>query len=157
MNRPSGLLKRLFDAPAGLYRTGFGGLLGHRVLALTHRGRTSGKVYDTVLEVVLFDPVSQESIVGSAWGEQADWYRNIRAQPALRIRTGRLDYRPVQRFLTPEEAADAAREFCRRHPLEARLIHRVLPAIGAAIEADPERTPAELLADLPMVGFRPEA
>lgn len=145
----------MFDAPAGLYRTGFGGLLGHRVLALTHRGRKSGKVYDTVLEVVSFDPTSEESIVASAYGETADWYRNIRAEPAMRVRTGRLDYRPEQRFLTPEEAADASREFCRLHPLEARLVRRVLPAIGSIIDPDPERTPAELLAELPMVGFRP--
>ena len=43
---------------------------------------------DVEFEVIRYDPESQESIVVSAWGEKADWYRNIQASPALEIRTG---------------------------------------------------------------------
>lgn len=154
-HRPSRLLKAVFDLPSWFYGRGLGWMLGKRVLALTHRGRNSGKEFRTILEAVSFDEETGESVVASAYGTGADWYRNIQAEPALRIATGRLDYVPEQRFLTPEEADQAAERFCREHPMEARLVPRVLPSIGAAIPADPDLSPAELLATLPMVAFRP--
>jgi deazaflavin-dependent oxidoreductase (nitroreductase family) len=153
MARPRGLLKWFFDAPAWLYRHGFGWLLGRRILAVTHRGRKSGRTYDTVLEVAVHDRATSESIVASAYGEKADWYRNIEAEPAIRVRTGRLDYEPVQRFLSADEARAAAERFCREHRFEARLGPKVLPAIGAAVPDTDD--PVELLAALPMVAFRP--
>lgn len=150
---PPRLLKVLFDAPRGLYRHGLGWVLGPRFLAVSHRGRTSGRPYETVLEVVAFDETSGESVVASAYGTGADWYRNIVAHPALRIRTGRAEYVPEQRFLTADEARAAAARFCSEHSLEARLARRVLPAIGAAVP--PGAGPAEMLASLPMVAFHP--
>lgn len=130
-------------------------MLGKRVLALTHRGRKSGKEYQTILEVVLFDDETKESVVASAYGSDADWYRNIQAEAALRVQTGRLDYVPSQRFLTQDEAREAAARFCREHPWEAKLVPRVLPSIGAAIPTDSALSPEELLAYLPMVAVRP--
>ena len=156
MSRPSRLLKAVFAAPAVLYRIGLGWMLGKRILALTHRGRKSGKLRETVLEVLLFDPDSKESVVVSAYGSDADWYRNLRVQPALRVRTGRMDYVPEQRFLTADEAREAAIEFSRRHRWETRLVPRVLPAIGAAVPKHSDSDPVDLLASLPMVAFRPQ-
>lgn len=149
----SPLLKAIFDAPGWLYRHRMGRLLGRRFLALTHLGRKSGKERVTILEVAIFDPATRESIVASAYGPTADWYRNIQATPALRIQTGRLDYEPVQRFLTPDEAREAAHRFCAEHPWEARLAPRVLPAIGAAVPSGANA--AEMMSALPMVAFRP--
>lgn len=154
MSRPSPLLQMVFRAPAGLYRIGLGRLLGKRILALTHRGRKSGRLYETVLEVAVFDPATQESIVASAYGTKADWYRNLAAASGVRVRTGKMDYIPEHRFLTPEEASAAAAEFCRLHPWEARLAPRVLPAIGAVTTDSPD--PVRMLASLPMVAFRPK-
>jgi len=156
MGRPSRVLKVVFDAPTVLYRIGFGWTLGKRFLAVTHRGRKTGQLRETVLEVILFDPDSKESVVVSAYGTRADWYRNLLVLPALRVRTGRMDYAPEQRFLTPEETREAAIEFSRRHPWEARLVPRVLPAIGAAVPKHSDSDPVDLLASLPMVAFRPE-
>lgn len=153
MSRPSPLLQMVFKAPAGLYRIGLGRLLGRRFLALSHRGRKSGRLYETVLEVAVFDPVTQESIVASAYGTKADWYRNLQAAPAVRVRTGKKDYTPEHRFLDPDEAIAAAAEFCRLHPWEARVAPRVLPAIGAGTTDSSD--PVQMLAALPMVAFRP--
>lgn len=154
MSRPSPFLRALFKLPDWLYRAGLGWLLGRRVLSVTHRGRRSGRLHDTVLEVALYDEERGESVVASAYGSAADWYRNIQVEPALRIRTGRMDYVPQQRFLNPDEVAEAAAEFCRLHPWEARLVTRVLPSIGAAVDAT-ERDPVAMLGELPMVAFRP--
>ena len=155
-HRPSRVLKFLFDLPSWLYRWGLGWMLGKRVLAVTHKGRKSGNEHRTILEVAVFNKDVEESIVASAYGSHADWYRNIRAEPALRVQTGRLDYVPEQRFLDSDEALEAAARFCREHPWEAKLINRVLPSIGAAIPQDSDLPPAELLATLPMVAFKPK-
>lgn len=155
-HRPPRFLKFVFDLPSGLYEWGLGWMLGKRLLALTHIGRNSDKPYKTVLEVVGFDRETEESVVVSAYGAEADWYKNIRAEPASRVETGRLDYSPQQRILTRAEARETAARFCRDHPWEAKLIPRVLPSIGAAIQPDPEASPVDLLASLPMVAFRPK-
>lgn len=151
--RPSPLLRALFNAPKWIYRAGLGWILGKRFLGVTHLGRKSGRTHKTVLEVVAFDKATSESMVISAFGTGADWYRNIQARPATRVQTGRLDYVPEQRFLAPEEARTVAEAFSAQHPWEARLAPRVLTAIGAAVHDS--RDPVELLAALPMVGFRP--
>lgn len=156
-NRPSRLLKFVFDLPSWFYQRGWGWMLGSRVLAVTHKGRRSGREFQTILETMSFDKESGESVVASAYGSGADWYRNIQKEPASRIITGRLDYVPEQRFLADSEAREAADRFCREHPLEARLVPRVLLAIGAAIPTDSDLSPAETLATLPMVAFRPRS
>jgi deazaflavin-dependent oxidoreductase (nitroreductase family) len=156
-HRPSRLLKFVFDLPSWLYQRGWGWMLGSRVLAVTHKGRRSGREFQTILETMSFDKETGESIVASAYGSGADWYRNIQQEPASRISTGRLDFVPEQRFLNDSEAREAADRFCREHPFEARLVPRVLPAIGAAIPTDPDLSPAEMLATLPMVAFRPKS
>jgi deazaflavin-dependent oxidoreductase (nitroreductase family) len=113
---------RLLRLPALLYRLGLGWVLGHRFAAITHRGRRSGRVHRSVVEVVRFDPVGREVVVASAWGGRTDWYRNLRAEPALEVRTGRLRFVPEQRLLSADETFAEVRGYARRHPLAARLM-----------------------------------
>lgn len=150
---PSPLLARLLRAPDWLYRVHLGWILGKRFLALTHRGRSSGEFHRTVLEVISYDRRTNESVVASAWGTSADWYRNLMAEPALRVQTGGLDYVPQQRFLNSEEQAATASRFCREHPWEAKLMPRVLTSIGAPVLDGADAR--EQLSALPMVAFRP--
>jgi deazaflavin-dependent oxidoreductase (nitroreductase family) len=125
-HRPSGLLRALLRLPALLYRWHLGWLLGHRFLLLVHRGRKSGRVYRTVVEVIRYDPESGESVVVSGWGERSDWYRNIEAQPALEIQTGGRRYRPVQRRLAAEELVAILAAYRRRHAVAAHIIAKAL-------------------------------
>ena len=81
--RPHGLLWAAFRLPVALYRLRLGWVLGHRFLMLTHHGRRTGNVRRTALEVVRYDPRTRECVVVAAWGEHADWVRNIGASPAL--------------------------------------------------------------------------
>lgn len=153
--RPKGWAKAIFDAPKWLYRHDLGWVVGKRFLALTHIGRRSGFERQTVLEVVKYDPETGESIVASAFGPTADWYRNVQTRPAVRIQTGRFEYRPEQRFLDAGEARTVALEFCEAHPLEARGALRVMDAIGA-VPSGSFDNPVDLLASFPMVAFRPK-
>jgi hypothetical protein len=71
-SKPAGVLRLAFRLPIYLYRLDLGWLLGHRFLLLVHRGRKTSLLHQTVLEVVLYDPTIRESVVASAWGEEAD-------------------------------------------------------------------------------------
>ncbi|MBO0702834.1 MAG: nitroreductase family deazaflavin-dependent oxidoreductase [Candidatus Dormibacteraeota bacterium] len=144
----------MFALPSSLYRRNLGWLLTRRLLAVTYRGRRSGRTLTTVLEVIQHDRATRESVVLSGYGPRAGWYLSIKATPALRIQSGRLDYVPRQRFLSAPEAHQVAEDFVRAHRLEARLVRPVLVGIGAI---DPGRRDStiELLASLPMVAFQP--
>lgn len=152
--RPPGRLHAVFALPSGLYRRNLGWLLTRRMLAITYRGRRSGRTLTTVVEVIQYDRATRESVVLSGYGPKAGWYLSLKAAPALRIQSGRLDYVPIQRFLSPQEARSVAEQFVRAHRLEARLVPPILAWIGA-IEAGRQESAVELLAALPMVAFRP--
>ena len=136
-----------------LYRANLGWLLGHRGLLLTHRGRKSGWVYQTVLEVVRYDPATRESVVVSGWGERSDWYRNIKASPALEVRTGRERYAPEWRLLAPDENQAIISEYARRHPLASRFLGMVFgyPLRGTDVAR------REFAESLRLVAFCPRA
>lgn len=125
-NKPSALAIRLLALPSALYRAHLGRLLGTRFLLLTHRGRKSGRLFHTPLEVVNYDKTTREASVISAWGESADWYRNLNAGGAVRVAIGGRQYQPSVRFLDQAGREALLREFRRRHPLEARLAPYIL-------------------------------
>jgi deazaflavin-dependent oxidoreductase (nitroreductase family) len=141
----------MFRAPIVLYRLGLGWLLGHQFLLLTHVGRKSGRVRETVLKVLRYDHQTGESIVAAAWGERADWYRNIQTRPALAVAIGRDRYVPTQRILPPDEAFTVFEDWTRRQRRFARLM---LGQIGYAIDV-PEVERRALVARFPFIGLRP--
>ncbi len=127
---PTGLLRVAFRVPIGLYRARLGWLLGHRFVYLAHRGRRSGRRRETVVEVVGIS--GGEVFVVSGYGERADWYRNLRAAPALEIRLGARRYpHPGQRFLTREQTTGLLADYRRRHP---RTWRRLASAFGLPTE-----------------------
>ena len=152
-SKPTGVLRLAFRLPVHLYRLNLGWTLGHRFLFFAHKGRKSGLLRETVLEVILYDPAEKESVVLSGRGEKADWYRNIETSPALEVRTGRERYVPEQRFLVPEENHAVISEYARLHPLVFRfLVRGFLPdyPLGGT-EGERER----FAGSLRLVAFRP--
>jgi deazaflavin-dependent oxidoreductase (nitroreductase family) len=144
-------LRLAFRLPIYLYRLNLGWLLGHRMLLLIHQGRRSGLLRGTVLEALLYFPATKESVVLSAWGEKAHWYRNIEATPALEVRTGGERYVPEQRFLAPDENHAMLADYRRRHPLAFRIFVR---AFGYPL-GGPEAARREFASSLRLVAFRP--
>jgi deazaflavin-dependent oxidoreductase (nitroreductase family) len=149
--KPRGLLRWGFNLPILLYRARLGWLFGHRFLMLTHRGRKSGAVRRTVLEVVRYDPEPHESAVLSAYGDRADWYRNIKAHPPLEVRTAGQQYVPEWRTLDPDERLAALRIYERRYRAAFRAVMRYLDHSYDGSDAG-----LRALADsVVMVAFRP--
>jgi hypothetical protein len=88
-SKPTGLLKLAFTLPRYLYRwhLHLGWLLGHRCLMITHIGRKTGRLGQTVVVIVHYDPSTQECIVMSGYGAQSDWYRNMWPRPPAKCRS----------------------------------------------------------------------
>jgi deazaflavin-dependent oxidoreductase (nitroreductase family) len=138
--------------PILLYRLGLGGLLGGRMLLLTHRGRTSGQVRRTVLEVVAHDPASGAYMVASGWGGKADWFRNIQQTPRVSVTVGGRRFPAVARQLSPAAAGPVLADYARQHPVAFRALAPLL--LGQAVDRDlPD--PQALAQVVPLVALEP--
>lgn len=150
-----GWLTRVLAAPTYLYDWDAGWLLGRRFLRLTHEGRRSGRVYRTMLEVVGEDRVVGEVFVMAGLGRSAQWYRNVRAGHALEIAIGRERFRPSCREPDSAEAANVLAAYERRNRLLAPVLRLVLSRlVGWRYDGSPAGR-QRLVAELPLVAFRP--
>lgn len=131
------LLRRraLARAPIRLYRLGLGFLLGDRMLLLEHVGRRSGHRRSVVLEVT-DRPGPGRYVVVSGFGERAQWFRNVRAEPRVRVSMGRRRGVPATAHRLPRQrAAELFTEYPSRHP---RAWARLEPTIRAACGLGPD-------------------
>ena len=122
--KPPAFMIPMLKLPLLLYRLHLGWMFGHRFLLLTHKGRRSGKIRQTVLAVLRFDPKTKEIMAVSAWST-SEWYKNILATPALQVETGFTRYVPVHRPLTSEEIAQLFENYCRERPIFSRIVCRI--------------------------------
>ncbi len=121
--RPRGAARLILRLPVALYRIHLGWVLGQRFLLLTHRGRKTGRVHQTVIEVIAYDPERREATVISAWGERADWFRNVQAAPAISVQLGGMRCQsPAHRVLTAAECDALLLRYQRDHALGARVV-----------------------------------
>jgi deazaflavin-dependent oxidoreductase (nitroreductase family) len=153
IERPPGrLLRAALRVPTLLYRARLGWLLGRRFLCIAHRGRRTGRLRRTVVEVVRIDPNIPEAFVVAAWGPRTQWLRNLEAAPAEEVRIGRSSWiRPRQRFIPQLERAELLQNYIRDHPVAAREIGRVL---GLPRHPDHDAI-SEVAARIRAVAFRP--
>lgn len=138
-------LRRLLGAPRHLYRHGWGWLLGHRFLQLSHRGRKTGRLHHTVLEVVRYDPATGEAVVVSGFGNESDWLRNLRAGSDIVVSTGRSSSPATYRMLPADEAIDVFADYERRNIMVRPVVRASLVASWAGASTAPT---------MPAVGWR---
>lgn len=149
---PKGLLRIVLRAPIWLYRARLGFLLGHRMAYLRHRGRRSGAHREVVVEVVRFDRRIPEFTVIAAWGGVPQWYHNLRAAPAIEVRTGRDRWiAPGQRFLDADEILVVLLAYQRAHP---KAFGQLGPRLGFPTDPQDAAWP-QVAARVHAVAFRP--
>lgn len=147
-------LIRALRAPAVLYDWHLGWLLGRRFLRLTHRGRHTGRRYQTMLEVIGEDHATHEVFVMVGLGHHAQWYRNILAGGAVAIAIGRERFRPTYRQLEPDDAATILGSYERRNNLLAPIVRATLSAlVGWHYDGSPEAR-NRLVRERPILAFR---
>ncbi|MBN1312883.1 MAG: nitroreductase family deazaflavin-dependent oxidoreductase [Anaerolineae bacterium] len=150
---PRGLARLAWRTPVRLYRLGLGGLLGEHFLLLTHTGRKSGQPRQNVLEVVRHDQETGAYIVASGFGEKADWYKNIIAQPLVTIQVG-LKVMPVcAERLSTSEAIREMLDYNRRYPNALRALAGIMGYRTDGSEAD-VRALGEII---PILAFKPRS
>jgi deazaflavin-dependent oxidoreductase (nitroreductase family) len=149
--RPRGFVRWLYRAPILLFHCGLGALFDHRLLLLTHRGRKSGRIRETILEVVAYDPATHACTVFSGYGIQADWLKNIQAAAPLAMRIGHDRFTPEARVLPPDEAMGVFEGYLAAHPRMARTLFRTV-----GIHLDTRHPDVASLSRLvPVVVFQP--
>ena len=115
---------------------------------LEHTGRRSGRLRQTPLEVVKRD--EDAYILCSGTGPNADWYRNIRNQPANALWVGAHRYPVDQRFLSANEAATVFAGYERAHPKAAARLQQLM---GVSHDGTHEGRVA-MVKQIPMVELR---
>lgn len=115
----------LARAPIPMFRAGLGFVLGRRLTMLEHRGRVTGQARHVVLEVLERDP--EGLVVVSGYGRAAQWYRNVLADPAVRVWSGRRRGVPAHAVRIPAgEVPERLAAYRRRHPRAAKALGRTL-------------------------------
>ena len=148
---PSGFQRLLWRAPIWLYRVGLGGLLGKRLMLLTHTGRKSGQPRQAVVEVAKFDPATNIYTVASGFGFKSDWYRNICATPDVMIQVGSRQMQAKARPLSSAESGAAMVDYAHRNPSLARSLTKV---IGFQVDGRDETYRRIAEQHIPFVEFR---
>lgn len=111
-------MKGLNARMAANYRRGFGPT--RLVLLLTTTGRRSGLPRVTPLQ---YEQADGDYYVASARGRDADWFRNITANPNVRVRVRDLEFDAAAEPVTdPRRIADFIELRLKRRPVMMRLI-----------------------------------
>jgi deazaflavin-dependent oxidoreductase (nitroreductase family) len=124
----------LVRAPIWLYRARLGFVFGSRTLMLEHVGRKSGAKRYVVLEVV-GHAAPDSYVVASGFGEHAQWFRNLMANPRIRISVAGHGPRAATARRLPASEADAVlADYVSRHPRAWAKFKNVLEnTLGTAI------------------------
>ncbi|WP_226925332.1 nitroreductase family deazaflavin-dependent oxidoreductase [Georgenia thermotolerans] len=138
----------LARAPIPLLRAGLGPLLPAFVL-VEHLGRRTGRRRYVVLEVVLREPGAV--VVAAGYGPTSQWYRNLAADPRVRLWWRRaVGVRGRAELLGAAEGARVLERYRRLHPWRARLLAR---ALGIA-DLDRPGTLEQIAGRVPLVRLR---
>jgi deazaflavin-dependent oxidoreductase (nitroreductase family) len=105
---------------------------GHPVLLLTTTGRRSGRPRRTPVQYERID--GEIVLVAAAGGAPEDpaWFRNLLAEPQVRVRIGRREGPAVASVAAEEQRSRLWPELCARNPAlsrVARRAHRAIPLV----------------------------
>lgn len=127
--------RAVFDGTNGRV---LGGIPGTKVVRLTTIGRKSGQPRVTMLSTPL--PVADRVVLIASYGGQSydpQWYRNLKANPAVTVNIGGTDREMTARTADPAERAELWPRIIRRAPNYALYQLRTSREIPVVILEDP--------------------
>jgi len=108
--------------PQIFYALGLGPIYGRLVLLLTTTGRVSGLPRVTPLQ---YEKIEEDIVVASARGSQADWFRNIQANPNVCVRVKSRQFEGIAEPVTDQKRiADFLAYRLNKHPRMVGFIMR---------------------------------
>ena len=149
--KPPKFLWRLMRLPRIWYKIGLGSVVGRIFLLLTTTGRKTGLPRETPLQ---YEEVNGAIYVASARGMDADWVRNIAANPLVTVQIRARRFEGTAEIVTsPARIADFLQLRLERRP---RMMGAMLRAEG--LPPNPTRADLEALATrIVVVAIRPVA
>ncbi|MGE5252039.1 MAG: nitroreductase/quinone reductase family protein [Bacteroidota bacterium] len=133
------VLRLIHLPPRIAYAIGLGPLIGRLVLLLTTTGRRSGRPRVTPLQ---YEEVDGCIYLAAALGQNADWFRNILADPSVQMRIRPRQFEGQAEPVTdPCRIADFLQLRLKRHP---KMVGAILKAEG--LPASPTRLELEAYA-----------
>lgn len=117
------VFKWLFKLPVLQYRLGLGWIIGRYILLLTTTGRKSGLPRHTPLEYI-YEPELDRYRIMVGWGGNTDWYRNLLADPHVKVQVGRRKFAALAEVVPDEEVARHMMEVSHSHPRMDRVWNR---------------------------------
>lgn len=122
--------------PQFIYAIGLGPIYGRMVLLLTTTGRNSGLPRVTPLQ---YEEIDGDIIIGSARGINADWFKNIQADPHVKVQVRSRKFNGIGEPITdPGRIADFLEYRLRKNP---RMIGFIMSREG--VSKDPSREELE--------------
>jgi deazaflavin-dependent oxidoreductase (nitroreductase family) len=122
-------------APIWVFRARLGAVFGRRLVMIEHIGRSSGLRRHVVLEVV-DRPGPGSWVVVAGLGRRAQWFRNVEADPRVRVYRG--SHAPVAalaRRLGPGAVAVSLGRYADAHPRAWTTLRRVLEeSLGTPVD-----------------------
>lgn len=148
---PPKFLWCLMRLPRIWYKLGLGPVVGRIFLLLTTTGRKTGLPRETPLQ---YEEVHGVIYVASARGMDADWVRNIAANPHITVQVGAWHFEGTAEIVTsPARIADFLQLRLERRP---RMMGAMLRAEG--LPPNPTRADLEALASrIVVVAIRPSS
>ena len=145
------LLRWIKWPPQILYSLGLGRLYGRVVLLLITTGRKTGRPRVTPLQ---YEEINGDIFVASVFGDRADWFRNIEADPRVEVRVRARRFAGIAEPITdPIRVADFLEYRLNRHP---RMVGAIMHREG--LPPNPDRTDLERYAERrALVIIRPAA
>ena len=146
---PIHILRLIHYPPQLAYALGLGPIIGRLILLLTTRGRKTGLARVTPLQYEIVEGVVY---VASARGENADWVRNIQANPKVSVRLRKLEFQAEAEVITcVEKITDFLELRLQRHPI---MIRTMFQAEGLSFPMQRNRL-EEYASYLALVAIRP--
>lgn len=136
----------LVRSPTWLYRARLGFVFGTRLLMLEHVGRTSGRKRYVALEIV-DHPTERRYVVVSGFGDRAQWFRNVAANPEVRVYLG--SHRPVAATAHRLDAAATTAALGRYFSAHPRSWAKLRPVLEQTLGTRIDRSHTQL----PMVSI----
>jgi deazaflavin-dependent oxidoreductase (nitroreductase family) len=122
---PGRLLAAINQIPTWIFRLHLSRVFGERFAMITHRGRKSGEPRTVIVETADGSVAEGRLVYIVAFGSRAQWYKNLKAAPAISIEiAGRVYSEPRHQILSPEETERAIASYWARYPRLARLLAR---------------------------------
>lgn len=120
------------------------------IIVLVNRGRKSGRIFRTPVEVMVEDRERDELIVAPLWGKDSDWYRNVIAGGLVEVHVRGAECQVEWRELDEAERRVAMATYRDAYPIFSRIVLWLVVRVNR-LKGDREQA---VLREVPMLGLR---